>query len=650
MDPISALSIVANVFGVITFARDAFVIASQIHSSASGSSDSIANLSISARQLRSSTDLLLDQRDAVLASSKNIDQELQQFTDASIHISNQISDLVRKVQGRNGSSSSWYAVQVTMRSLWNKETMEKLEAQLTSTRAGLQLYVSVSVSGKLDRLSMTMQDAMGLLDQRGKSLLETMLRGFEDIKHQGDIIIENQFRTETVSQLRHQELLAAVERVSVTHDFVQPQEYGRTDGMKLSTQQDLPPETIHMIQTAILMSLKFPTIDDREEMIHQAHKNTFQWVYCDPVTCEKPWDDLRKFLAEQSGVYWVTGKAGSGKSTLMKYIFYGEKTEGLLNSWSGGKRLIKASFYFYYKGSELQKSEIGVLRSLLYQVLDQDRDMIRLVFEERFWKLSASANKRATFTPTTMELKRAFQKLLGLCRSAKTHLFLTVDGLDEYNASTAEMGLLVDTLKALSDVPWIKILVSSRPWNVFEEHFSGCPRLRLHDLTHPDILRFARDKLCEHPRFSGLLAKGNPEAKALMNDVVTASSGVFLWVYLVIRSLLEGLTNGDTIADLQTRLLELPTDLEDLFRHMWDNIDKRYRAQASRLIQLVEAGTFDGAKLSLLGLSLAESKDVGYALDAPIIMGAVQDQETLSTTLSRLNGYPGIPTCNHLKS
>lgn len=32
------------------------------------------------------------------------------------------------------------------------------------------------------------------------------------------------------------------------------------------------------------------------------------------------WNDFVAWLEEGDGLYWIAGKAGSGKSTLMKYI------------------------------------------------------------------------------------------------------------------------------------------------------------------------------------------------------------------------------------------------------------------------------------------------------------------------------------------
>ncbi|KAG6365954.1 hypothetical protein INS49_000130 [Diaporthe citri] len=66
---------------------------------------------------------------------------------------------------------------------------------------------------------------------------------------------------------------------------------------------------------SILRSLYYEQLREREFAITDAHTKTFQWVFGDNTTFK-----FREWLREQNGVYWITGKAGSGKSTLMKFI------------------------------------------------------------------------------------------------------------------------------------------------------------------------------------------------------------------------------------------------------------------------------------------------------------------------------------------
>ena len=70
--------------------------------------------------------------------------------------------------------------------------------------------------------------------------------------------------------------------------------------------------------------------------------------------------------------------------------------------------------------------------------------------------------------------------------------------------------------------------------------------------------------------------------------MVTKASGVFLWVVLVVRSLLRGLRNRDTIKDLRKRLEELPFGLAALYTHMLGHVEPLYKEQSSRAFQIFE--------------------------------------------------------------
>lgn len=161
-----------------------------------------------------------------------------------------------------------------------------------------------------------------------------------------------------------------------------------------------------------------------------------------------------------------------------------------------------------------------------------------------------------------------------------------IDGLDEYDGDHEE---ITNVLRGISSgTSNIKICVSSRPWIVFNEAFNGVPMLRLQDLTFHDIDAYVFDKLQGHDKMR-ILKEAEPEhAAELVNEVVMRASGVFLWVALVVKSLLNGLRNRDTIEDLRTQLSELPSDLDAFYTHMLKHVEPLYREQAARAFQIFE--------------------------------------------------------------
>jgi len=75
------------------------------------------------------------------------------------------------------------------------------------------------------------------------------------------------------------------------------------------------------IQNRIAESLWYPSMQIRYEDVVEAYPNTFNWIFTDPTVEQLPWSNFSSWLETGKGIYWVNGKAGFGKSTLMKHIF-----------------------------------------------------------------------------------------------------------------------------------------------------------------------------------------------------------------------------------------------------------------------------------------------------------------------------------------
>lgn len=221
---------------------------------------------------------------------------------------------------------------------------------------------------------------------------------------------------------------------------------------------------------------------------------------------------------------------------------------------------------------------------------------------------------------------------------------LFIDGLDEYEGDRDGTYMsIVSLFKGLAASPNLKICVSSRPWLVFEDAFRCNPSLRLQDLTSNDITCYIEDKLNGHERMIQLRRLDPKNADALAAEIVSKSSGVFLWVTLVVNSLLDGLTNRDRISDLQKRLQLLPSDLEELYKHMlFKHISPFYYEQSAQILRIFRAATFTGGSrprdaLELITLVFADEEDENLALMADI--RPLTDEELLlrcNDTMDRL--------------
>ena len=342
---------------------------------------------------------------------------------------------------------------------------------------------------------------------------------------------------------------------------------------------------IAAVGDGILKSLHFPMILERQHAIPEAHEATFDWIFqhATPKTLNTGFVD---WLRNGGGIYWINGKAGSGKSTLMRYLYDNPRTLEHLNNWSNSMPLCIAAFFFWNSGTPQQRSQSGLLRSLLHEVLRKRRDLIPIVFPrlwaKRYTDLIDSPVDFEREAWSLSKLKQAF-KLLVRQDIANVKICLFIDGLDEYDGDHDEIAQLFEVI---TTSPYVKVCLSSRPLVLFEDVFGLLPGLRLQDLTVGDVRHYVTDTLGNHRQFQRLALQDPRRTSALIEDIVMKAEGVFLWVKLVVKSLLAGLSNRDNITDLQQRLKLLPSDLEALYTHMLSCIDPFYAKKASEIFQI----------------------------------------------------------------
>ena len=337
-------------------------------------------------------------------------------------------------------------------------------------------------------------------------------------------------------------------------------------------------------QKRLLDKLWFKGINDRENSISEAHVETFGWVLKSPAPDEElAYPNFASWLSSGSGLYWFSGKAGSGKSTLMKFVASHSKTRDLLSSWAGGprNRIYLCTFFLTALGSTRQKSLRGLMRSLLYQILSYRPSLIQETCPAK-WKEVYETGEIQHRLDTT-ELKTALTLALDRISALGLKFCFFIDGLDEFDGDCRDVISLVHSLCSQGSS---KCVVSSRPIPLCVDAFENSPRLRLQDLTRKDIEKYVLDTVGQHQYMKRILAQNPTEGGLIIQDIIDKASGVFLWVVLACKSLLDGFVSYDRLSELRRRVDELPEEMEDLFRQMLNRVQTRYGDQAARFLRI----------------------------------------------------------------
>ncbi|WZH48512.1 hypothetical protein QYS62_009690 [Fusarium acuminatum] len=166
----------------------------------------------------------------------------------------------------------------------------------------------------------------------------------------------------------------------------------------------------------LLSSLRFPEMNSRKNEIKNNYPGTFDWIFethssssesdqCesgsqmsedteerDSVEYDSDESDSHKcghidfadtvdisaldsfpgWLESDANLFWVSGKPASGKSSLMKFLAFNQRTANHLNNWHSNVRIL--THFFWKPGQLLQRSVQGMALSLLYQVLDVEKN------------------------------------------------------------------------------------------------------------------------------------------------------------------------------------------------------------------------------------------------------------------------------------
>lgn len=246
-----------------------------------------------------------------------------------------------------------------------------------------------------------------------------------------------------------------------------------------------------------------------------------------------------------------------------------------------------AAFFFHDRGSYIQKSFEGLLKSLIYQLLEQKPGLFKLL------KIQLPPKENALKTDETQTfLKSIFERILDQ-NEVNCNLCFFLDALDEYSGDPAFMAQFLKGLvrERTATQAKLKICFSSRPLQVFIDSFKNVPGFTLHEYTLEDIKKVVASKMRGSVRMAEYLdsplASKRLASQKLAQEIVSRAEGVFLWVRLVLDELLQDFAAGDSIDSLLGKLLSLPDDLEEYYQKMLVRIPQKYHQECLVMFEIV---------------------------------------------------------------
>ncbi|KFY40830.1 hypothetical protein V495_05241 [Pseudogymnoascus sp. VKM F-4514 (FW-929)] len=330
------------------------------------------------------------------------------------------------------------------------------------------------------------------------------------------------------------------------------------------------------LQEECLRSLYFDGQDSREEEIAQALPETFDWIWKDEYC------DFLSWLRYGRGIYWISGRPASGKSTMMKHLFSTALKNAEKNFKDQERPVIIGYFLDRSKGNLKVRTLEGIARSLLWQLLKQ--------YPHRFDYILPLYKEMKRCRPSTVwkasELHTALKDTISHTPSRAIWIFL--DALDEYEGDTVN---IADFCKNLSTVASekVRICVSSRPEPEITHTFRSEQVLEIQRHTEEDVKKYITHEL---QRVEHILDESTRDR--IIEQISLHANGLFMWVRLVSREIVKDSLSGTKTSSLLTRVNGLRQEssrreMSDLYTQILGRIDDPRKRRKAELILAIVA-------------------------------------------------------------
>ncbi|KAF2624033.1 hypothetical protein BU25DRAFT_493930 [Macroventuria anomochaeta] len=263
---------------------------------------------------------------------------------------------------------------------------------------------------------------------------------------------------------------------------------------------------------------------------------------------------------------WCYGIPGCGKSVLM-----GHAINHLSRSFAAHSSTVIIYYFFdYSKKKSLQVS--AFLRCVLHQVITVDNLLpesqrsLESLFEERIGNPG----------PAIDELERLVCHFIAKYESA----FLLIDGLDE--VSETERRNVKSVLKTIQKKESVRILAMTHAAMDMTKVLTRCSRLQIKpdDLRH-DITTYVQLQIDTYLQ-SDLLGCSSSALDLVKRKLVSDAEGMFLWVDLHIKAILDACEEDGTPDRIPDLLETLPQGITELYSLLLHRVTEGSSHQAER--------------------------------------------------------------------
>ncbi|KAI1778047.1 ankyrin repeat-containing domain protein [Hypoxylon cercidicola] len=330
---------------------------------------------------------------------------------------------------------------------------------------------------------------------------------------------------------------------------------------------------------AFLNILGDPSLTSYLDQTKAPHPNTLRWI----------WDkdsELSKWITQGYGLFAVRGKPGSGKSVLMDAVNIG------VRKYFGNTFSTVACHFFNSRGKPIEKSMEGFLRSILFQLVQDDIDFFRRLEQDwgtlwgrRFGNNEPEPSAIQQFQRQYLTVSVLKEMLFNAVNdpSKKQKVLILVDGLDECEGDPTgprSIASLLDDLVSIHESLPVMICFSCRslPSYRFTQLFGS---FNLQERNRSDIIKFIDD----HWKSMPPICSYDDEMNKLKISLISRADGVFLWVRLVLEGVQRALATGATTSEIK-KIID-SNQLYGQFSMLLKRIDPSFMEESRTMLSIV---------------------------------------------------------------
>ncbi|KAK4444466.1 hypothetical protein QBC34DRAFT_282585, partial [Podospora aff. communis PSN243] len=606
MDPLTAISLATNIISFIDFSWNLLTGSKELHESGRQTTKENARISHIVDDLAEfALDLAQDDPHGNQPKSRH-ERALSLLASECHSLSKELAAILEKLRMTSGKNSRWRSLKTTWESMRRSDEIASIESRLNRYRDQLNIRLLGLMSDRQSSFKLQL-DA---IQEEARSLWSSSAAELKGIREDVTSLLR-------VATVKDDDFSSDEEELDEERTCRFFESLGNISAELRKLEQAI---SVVPRETRVLQNLYFEYIFTRHDSIDDPCHGTFKWItmpdsefreYLSNLDQEidrapdspvihyeirpqaRLMDEarrlLRQWLTYGEGIFHVSGKAGSGKSTLMKSISSDAETTHCLREWAGDKTLVVASFFFWRSDRRgLQLSLDGLYRSILFEVLRKCPRLIPEIFPHQ-WKLMALNPGNKSFETDffrPQSIKHAFESLVGKQTLSRSHAFcFFIDGLDEHEAHAFDQLKFARQLREWSAESGIKMCVSSRPEI---DTFHETQRIHLHDLTLRDVYKFSRNMFEKDEKFSLV----ENMYLGLVKVIVSNAEGVFIWACLVTQYLLVEVSRHASSERLWQTLNSAPPELDALYEQMLSKLSREDRRRADYMLLLVLTNPF----------------------------------------------------------